>query len=114
MTTPTQPPPGTTATPGQVVSTKGKTAEEVMEKKRRKALRAKEAAKGEVKRRTPKITPQQENVIQLRQSVYDKHLAGEPTGKAYQRFVDAASAAGHPDPRAYFLHDLPTKPSEDK
>ena len=131
MTTPTQPPPGTTPTPGeflrsakaaksdkkepgQAVSTKGKTAEEVMEEKRRKALRAKEAAKGEVKRGTPKITPQQENVIQLRQSVYDKHLAGKPTGKAYQRFVDAASAAGHPDPRAYFLHDLPTKPSEDK
>ena len=67
MATPSKPPPGTTPTPreflrlakaaksdkkepGQAVSTKGKTAAEVMEEKRRKTLRAKEAAKGEVRR----------------------------------------------------------------
>ena len=36
--------------PGQAVSTKGKTAAEILEEKRRRALRDKEAAEGEVKR----------------------------------------------------------------
>ena len=39
-----------TKEPGRAVSTKGKTAAEILEEKRRRALRDKEAAEGEVKR----------------------------------------------------------------